>query len=142
MSASYLAAVLLENQKVNPLFRFLDIRLIRAEQGEAVLHLPARSSLCQGAGLIAGGMLATLADEAMAHALMSVMQPEEGCVTVEMNIRYLRAAHPETTTALTAMARVLKKGTRMAFVSADVQDDQGHLLAAAGATFSFVSRPS
>jgi uncharacterized protein (TIGR00369 family) len=141
MTASYLAAVQKEDQEVNPLFRFFGARLAGAERGEATLLLPASSCLCQGAGLLAGGILATIADEAMAHALMSVLDQDRKCVTAEMNIRYLRAAHPQTVSLLTATAKVVKKGAHTAVTSADVQDDQGHLLAVAGATFSILSPP-
>ena len=136
MSACYLAAVQREDQEVNPLFRFFGARLTRVEQGEADLLLPVSLSLCQGEGLLAGGVLATIADEAMAHALMSVLDPNRNCVTVEMNIRYLRAAHPQEVSLVIATARVVKKGARMAVTSADIQDDHGRLLAVAGATFS------
>jgi uncharacterized protein (TIGR00369 family) len=138
MKISYLAAVQKEDQTVNPLFRFFGASLKKAEGGESSLVLPVIPSLCQGGGLLAGGILATIADEAMAHALMSVLEPDAHCVTVEMNIRYLRAAHPQKVSFLTATARVVKKGAHMAATSADVHDDHNHLLAVAGATFSIL----
>jgi uncharacterized protein (TIGR00369 family) len=139
MRLSYLAAVQKEDQTVNALFRFLGARLAKAERGEATLLLPVSLSLCQGGGLMAGGILATIADEAMAHALMSVLDQDKNCVTVEMNIRYLRAAHPKDVSLLTATARVVKKGAHIAAASADIQDNHNHLLAVAGATFSILS---
>ncbi|MDR2075374.1 MAG: PaaI family thioesterase [Desulfovibrio sp.] len=141
MPASYLTAVQKEDQEVNPLFRFFGARLAQAKNGQATLVLPVSLSLCQGGGLLAGGIMATIADEAMAHALMSVLEPHQNCVTVEMNIRYLRAAHPENVSVLTATARVVKKGAHMAAMSADILDDQNHLLAVAGATFSVLIPP-
>jgi uncharacterized protein (TIGR00369 family) len=141
MPKFYLAAVQKEDQEVNPLFRFFGARLIRTENGEATLSLPVSPSLCQGAGLLAGGVLATIADEAMAHALMSVLGQNQGCVTVEMNIRYLRAAHPQQVSVLTATAVVVKKGARMAVMSADIRDDRDRLLAVAGASFSILDPP-
>jgi uncharacterized protein (TIGR00369 family) len=138
MRIPYLAAVQKEDQTVNALFRFFGARLTRAEGGESTLLLPVSLSLCQGGGLLAGGILATIADEAMAHALMSVLEQDKKCVTVEMNIRYLRAAQPKDVSLLTATARVVKKGARMAATSADIQDDHNHLLAVAGATFSIL----
>jgi uncharacterized protein (TIGR00369 family) len=139
MTVFYLTAVQKEDQDVNPLFRFFGARLTRAEQGEADLLLPVSPSLCQGGGLLAGGILATIADEAMAHALMSVLDPHRNCVTAEMNIRYLRAAHPQEVSLVTVTAKVVKKGAHMAVTAADIQDDRGRLLAVAGATFSLLT---
>ena len=135
MPHKYLTAVQAEDQKVNPLFRFLKARLVHAQNGEAAIILPVGEHLMQGGGLTAGGVVATLADEAMAHAVMSLLKEGERCVTAEMNIRYLRASSAATTASITAKAHTLKRGKHTAVCSADVFDDSGHLLASSGSTF-------
>ncbi len=135
MSESYLRAVQAHDQEVNSLFVFLGARLTRAEDGVAELVLPLGKHLCQGGGLIAGGILATMADEAMAHAVLSAIAEDEQIVTSEMNIRYLRALRPNDGKNLTARARIVKKGHSITVTESDLRDDNDRLLAVAGATF-------
>lgn len=135
MSQCYLEAVRECDQTVNPLFRFLGARLALAEAGKAVIVMPITGNLRQGGGKVAGGILATLADESMAHAVLSLLDPCQDIVTVEMNIRYLRSADPDKGGELLASAEVVKNGRTLTMASAEVHDSTGRLLATAGATF-------
>ncbi|MDL2279182.1 PaaI family thioesterase [Desulfovibrio sp. OttesenSCG-928-G11] len=135
MTQSYLEAVCREGQGVNPLFAFLKARLTRVGDGEAEISMPTGLYLCQGGGMVAGGILATLADEAMAHAVMSLLAPGRSTVTAEMNIRYLRGADPGAGGELRALAKVIKEGHSLCFAEAGVLDGNERLLATAGATF-------
>lgn len=135
MSQCYLDAVREIDQTVNPLFTFLKARLTVAEQGKASIVMPLGPHLRQGGGQVAGGILATMADECMAHAVMSVLESEQSIVTAEMNIRYLRSTNPDQGGELIAWANVVKNGHRLAVADATVHDSNGRLLATAGATF-------
>ncbi|MDR3176476.1 MAG: PaaI family thioesterase, partial [Desulfovibrio sp.] len=134
MEKSYLDEVCGENQEVNPLFTFLDARMEIPAKGEARLTLPVRRGLIQGGGVVAGGILAPMADEAMAHAVMTLLGEGRSTVTVEMNIRYLRPAGPERKAMLSSVARVVRSGARLCMAEADVLDEENRLLAKAGAT--------
>lgn len=140
MPREYLDAVCQKDQTVNPLFTFLGAELLRAERGEAEIHMPVSGNICQGGGLVAGGVLATLADEVMAHAVLSVLLPGQKAVTTEMNIRFLRAANPKEQKKITARARVVKKGRHLFVAEAVVEDTEKKQLALAGGTF-FVITP-
>ena len=135
MHKEYLHAVCQKDQVVNPLFAFLGANLAHADNGEATLILPVSMNLCQGGGLVAGGVLATLADEAMAHAVMSVLDPSMATVTAEMNIRYLRGTDPRQGGELTARARIIKRGRHMIYTEAHIFDSKERMLAVCGATF-------
>ena len=135
MPHTYLCAVRDADQHVNPLFRFLGAVLTHAENGEAAITLPVTMNLCQGAGVVAGGILATLADEAMAHACISMLKEGQNTVTAEMNIRYLRATDPKKGGCLTATAKVVKPGRNLFVTEASIHDAEGRLLASAGGTF-------
>ena len=135
---SYLAAMCRETQDVNALFNLLGARLISATNGEARIELPVSSRLTQGAGAVAGGVLSTLADEAMAHAVISLLDNGSSTVTTEMNIRFLRGADTEKGT-LIATARIVKSGRTLMTVEADVRDDAGRLLATAGGSFLVIN---
>ena len=131
----YFEALRCPDQKVNPLFSFLGTRFIKAEDGHAVIELPVSEKLAQGAGVVAGGILATLADEAMAHAAMSLLEDGKQIVTTEMNIRYLRATNPKGKGTLIATGRVVKPGNSVITTDAEIHDENGRLLATAGGSF-------
>ena len=136
----YLDAVRRQDQQVNSLFTFLGARLevLEETRGEAAIHLPVSPKLIQGGGMIAGGVLATLADEAMAHAVMCLLEEGQSLVTAEMNIRYLRAADPNKPGELIAKAGVIKPGRRLMVAEARVLHSDGRLLAVAGGSFQVI----
>ena len=136
MTKSYLEAVRESGQTVNPLFAFLGARLVAAAQGEARIVMPVTRQMTQGGGVVAGGILATLADECMAHAVLSLLEPEQNTATVEMNVRYLRPAEPDKGGELVARAEIVKRGRLLHVASATVHDAEERLLITAGATFA------
>lgn len=134
MTRNYLEAVCREGQTVNPLFTFLDARLTHVDAREAIIVIPVTERLRQGGGMVAGGILATLADEAMAHVVLAFLG-DKAAVTAEMNIRYLRGARPGQGGSLTARATLIRGGQSLCVANATVHDSQERLLAVAGATF-------
>ncbi len=137
MPSHYLHLVVQPEQRVNSLLRLLNASVVRAENGEAELHAVASREFSQGAGLVGGGILATLADEAMAHAVLSTLASAQSTVTLDMNIRYLRAMKPDESGTLKAIASLIKTGRRTVVARAEVMDMQrdNALLAVADATF-------
>lgn len=131
----YLEAVCCQDQDVNPLFRYLGACVRMAEKGRCMIDLPVSHKLTQGGGLVAGGILATIADESMAHAVISLLENGQQTVTTEMNIRYLRATDPERPGMLTSSATVIKPGRHVMVAEAEIHDDKGRLLATAGGSF-------
>lgn len=138
---AYLEALRCPEQEVNPLFCFLGARLVAAGEGKACIELPVTGKLAQGGGVVAGGILATIADEAMAHAVLSILDADKQTVTTEMNIRYLRATDPHKKGTLVATARVVKPGRSIMTADAEIHDAAGRLLATAGGSFFVVDNP-
>jgi uncharacterized protein (TIGR00369 family) len=138
MNQAYLDEVCRERQSVNPLFNFLNARLLIEADGTARLTLPVGPGLIQGGGVVAGGILSTMADEAMAHAVMAAVGADQAMVTVEMNMRYLRSAGPCREADLYAVGRLLKPGRTLCTAESEVYDEKDRLLASAGATFYLV----
>lgn len=135
MPRKYLEALYREGQTANPLFNTLRARLVRAEAGEAEIRMTTSRDFVQGGGMVAGGILATLADEAMAHAVLSVLPEGKRTVTSEMNIRYLRGATVETAGDLVARARLVRHGKHICVAEAQLFDSAERLLSVAGASF-------
>lgn len=138
MSQRYLTAVMTENQTVNRLFRHLGARLVEAKDGTAKITAPVSGNFSQGGGMVAGGIMATLADEAMAHAVMSALPEGKACVTAEMNIRYLRGLAPDAPGEISSEATLVKRGSLLFVAESRVFDASGRLLATAGATFCII----
>jgi uncharacterized protein (TIGR00369 family) len=137
MPGAYLEDVLKPGQTVNPLFSFLGVKVQAVSPEEAVLRLDFREEFKQGGGMVAGGILATLADEAMAHVVLANLGDGRRTATTEMNVRYFR---PVQGSGLTARARVVHLGRSLISTEALVLDDRGRMVAKAGGSF-FVIEP-
>ena len=135
MPQIYLDAVREEHQTVNRLFRLLGARLVNAGDGMAEVAAPVRGDFSQGGGMVAGGILAALADEAMAHAVLSALPQGKACVTAEMNVRCLRGLAPDAGGDIRAEASLVKRGSALFVAESRVYDGRNRLLATAGATF-------
>lgn len=132
MPQTYLEDVQREGQTVNPLFVFLGVEVLELGPDRATLQLKIKPELIQGAGMAAGGILATLLDETMAHAVLAGNNPGQHTTTVDMNTSYYRPANKHAT--LVCEARVSKRGKRMVFAEAVIRHN-GHETARATATF-------
>ena len=77
----YLKCVCEEKQDVNNLFNALGVKVENIDQDACILRLPIKPLLLQGAQKVAGGIIATMADEAMAHCVISGL--EEGKTTAD-----------------------------------------------------------
>ena len=126
-----------EGQTVNPLFKFLGLSIELISKEKVIMRLPFRHDFIQGAGMIAGGMMAALADESMAHVVLVNLNVGENTATIEMNIRYLKATAKGE---IIAEAVLIKKGKRVVTVQADILDDKHQLLAQAGASFMVIEK--
>ncbi|MDQ1612902.1 MAG: hypothetical protein QOG00_2833 [Pyrinomonadaceae bacterium] len=116
--------------------RLLGITLEDAVRGSATLSMSARPELERFGGIMHGGALASLADTAAAFAVLSTLEPEEQTVTVDLTLHYLR---PVTGGKLTARARVVRAGRRVATVSVEIFNDSGAIVVTALTTYLKVS---
>jgi uncharacterized protein (TIGR00369 family) len=96
-----------------------------------VLRLPAREQITNGSGTIHGGVLAMLADTAVAFALATNFDGKMGFATADMTIHYLRRARGD----VRARARIIKKGQRVNVGEVQIVDGGGREVARALATF-------
>lgn len=132
MPRDYLSDVSQPGQRVNPLFGFLGVAVREINPDRAVLELPFRPEFLQGGGVTAGGVVAALADEAMAHVVLANLAPGERTATIEMSTRYFR---PALKHALTATATLVNAGRRIMSAEAAVTDEDARLIAKASASF-------
>lgn len=115
-----------------PYTRLLGIEFLSAARGEARFALELREELTRNGGLMHGGAVASLLDTASAFAVMSLLEPGQSTVTIDLTIHFLR---PVLRGRIEARARVLRAGRRIATLSIDATDEAGKLTATATTTY-------
>jgi uncharacterized protein (TIGR00369 family) len=115
-----------------PYAQLLGIEFEDASRGTATLSMSARPDLERFGSIMHGGALASLADSASAFAVLSTLDGSEQTVTVDLTLHYLR---PATGGKLTAHARVLRAGRRVATVSVEILNESGALVVTALTTY-------
>ena len=111
----------------NPFIKFIGITVPQLGRGYARFVLPFKPELANSIGLLQGGAIAALADEAVAFALYSLAKKGETINTVEMKINFLAAVKEGE---VTAVARISKRGRTISLGEFEVR--QGDRLVAKG----------
>jgi len=109
--------------------QYVGIRLLRKHPNGVTVECRVRKELMNFAGVLHGGVTATLADVAVGQALM---QRGHKTTTVELKINYLR---PITGTKVTARSHLLRIGKTLSTARVDVFDESKNLAAVALVTY-------
>jgi uncharacterized protein (TIGR00369 family) len=115
----------------HPLHRFLGIRFMRLEPDVCAVEAEMSSAADNGSGTIHGGVLAILADVAVAGALATNFDGTMGFATSNLDIHFLKRARDRAV----ATATVVKKGSKVCVARVEVTDGAGDLAAIATAEF-------
>ncbi len=115
-----------------PFEKLLQIDIVEADDGRAVLKMPFRHEFAQGAGLMHGGALVALADTAVVMAIKSIVPPRTHFATVTMGVDFLR---PVREGQVLARAQVTTVRDRIVEGRARILDDQERPVLAFKATF-------
>ena len=115
----------------NPFIKFVGIKVPQLGQGYARFVLPMKHDLENSIGLLQGGMIAALADEAVAFALYSLVKEGETINTVEMKINFLGAVKAGE---VEAIATIAKRGRTISLGEVEVRQGE-RLIAKAICTY-------
>jgi uncharacterized protein (TIGR00369 family) len=107
--------------------RAFGMRLRVVQAGEAEVLCDPGGNSANRMGTVAGGVLAQMIDSAVLQAIRTQLGPQDGLVTVEMNVNFLRPAPVEQ--QLRATGYVLSLSPTLAVGRADVHDVDVQLLA-------------
>jgi acyl-CoA thioesterase len=121
-----------------PYFQLLQIRLEQIETGFARFRMPFRKELTQAYGMVHGGAIASLADTAVAFALLTIIQPGERVTTAEFKINFFAAV---TDGEMVGEARVVHAGKRLVSADMEVKSQDGKLIAKGIATYAIIGTP-
>lgn len=122
-------ARLIELGKNEPVSSFLGLRLLELTPGFARVSMPMKPEYINFNGMIFGGIISAVADQAFAYATNSVINPN---VASQFNIHFIAAAGEKD--ALTAECRVVKSGKRVCVSEIRVTNQAGKLIATATGT--------
>jgi uncharacterized protein (TIGR00369 family) len=118
-----------------PFAKLMGMQLVDIRPNEAVIKIEMRDDLRQPSGVLHGGVTATLIDTAMAFAVRTHLADEEFTATIDLTVHYLR---PHTTGVATCTAKVVRAGKRIFTVSAEVENEDGKLIATGLSTYTRV----
>jgi uncharacterized protein (TIGR00369 family) len=108
--------------------KLLGIHVLRYHSDGLTVECSVREELLNSAGVLHGGVLATVADAAVGIALARHFGGKRPMTTIELKINYLRpVAHGK----VLARARLLKVGTTICVGRVDVKDSAGKIVGAA-----------
>jgi uncharacterized protein (TIGR00369 family) len=115
-----------------PYARLLGVGIVRLGRGACAFSLEIRPELTRMEGIAHGGAIASLIDTASAFAVLSLLQPGEQTVTVDLTLHFLR---PVGAGRVEARARVLRAGRRLVTVAVEASDEADKLVATALTTY-------
>ncbi len=101
----------------NPFIAFMGIEVPDLGLGYARFVMPFKPGLANSIGLLQGGMIAALADEAVAYALWSLVPEGELISTVELKVNFLA---PVRQGPIEAKARIAKRGKTISLGEVEV----------------------
>lgn len=114
----------------NPFLNFLGIELLGAGAGWVKMKLAFRQEFLQPF-TVHGGAIYSLADAAAAHALMTLIMPEQYPTTVEQRINFLKAVKDQD---VHCEAKIVNLGRTLAYSEVTMTTADGTLVAKSAAT--------
>jgi len=117
---------------MNPFLDHFGITMTDMASGYACFKMPVRPEYLQGARIMQGGLIVALADEAIAHAMMTQLAPDEGLTTIELKSNFLAGI---ASGELVARATVFKKGQSLIIGDCIVTSSEGKNICRVSATF-------
>lgn len=114
-----------------PIATLLGFTLTTMNSGLAIIEFEATEKHTNPMGTLHGGVLAAIADAAMAMAYASTLEEGETFTTLELKINFLR---PVWKGGLLAVGKVVKGGRTIGLVECDITDEKHQLIARATST--------
>ena len=101
------------------------------DAGTIEIGFLAADTFLNPVGVIQGGFLAAMLDETLGPALIATLGPDQFAPTADLHVQFLRPAKPGR---LIGRGRVVRKGRDLAFMSGELVDESGEVVAVATAT--------
>lgn len=118
---------------VPPIMATLGVEGVKFDEGSAVFELTPAEWHYNPIGTVHGGVLSTLLDSALACAIHSTLPAGAGYTSLDLSVRFTRAATVESGTLRTE-GRVVTAGRRTATAEGRITDTSGRIVATATTT--------
>jgi len=112
-----------------PVASFFKMRLVELSPGYAKVAMKLRPDYMNFNGMVFGGIVMSIADQAFAYATNSLVSPS---IATQFNIHLIAGASPGD--ELIAECRVIKSGRRIGVSEMTVTNQEGKLIAKATGT--------
>jgi acyl-CoA thioesterase len=119
----------------SPHYRLLGMKVTEIKGGESRIQMPFKQDLTHPYGIVHGGAMASLADSAVAMALIGLVEPQDRITTIEFKINFFA---PVSKGELKAHAKIIHKGSKTAVGDVEVINEEGKLVAKVIATYSIM----
>jgi uncharacterized protein (TIGR00369 family) len=124
-----------------PMTQLLGFRLEEVQEGRTVWSVEPGDAHENEAGLIHGGLAATLLDTAVGTTLMSALPAGTRCASLNLSVDFLRPLTPRGG-RIRGEGRIVRLGSRVAVADAELRDERSReLLGRATSTLSIL-RPA
>ncbi len=115
-----------------PFNKLIGVRVVRRHADGVTIECGTRDELRNSAGVLHGGVAATLADAAVGIALASHFEGRRPCTTTDLKINYLSAVAQGK---IVARSHLLRVGKKLCVGRVDLTDGDGKLVAVAIVTY-------
>lgn len=120
-----------------PFNEALGVHIARVHSDGVTIEIPLREDLRNNAGVLHGGVSATIADAAVGIAIARHFGGNRRATTVELKINYFR---PIADGKVVARSKLLRVGNHLVVGSVDLRDGHGH--SAGFATVTYMLLPA
>ena len=110
----------------SPFPQFLPFEIADVSIDEATVTMMVNENHYQPLRTVHGGIIATLIDTATFWAAFANVPEDDGMVSVDLKLNYLK---PALSGLLTAKSRCIRGGRTLSYAECSVSDDAGNLLA-------------
>jgi uncharacterized protein (TIGR00369 family) len=116
-----------------PLSHLTGLRPVKVEEGTVSFVLPASAWFCSPTGYLQGGVIALLAETAMASAVQTTVGKRTAYSPLDLKVNFLRPVAPDGRDVL-GRATVIHRGRTLAVARADLVNADGKPVAVATGT--------
>lgn len=117
----------------SPYYRLLGMEVTEIKKGESRIEMPFKQDLTHPYGIAHGGAIASLADSAVAMALIGLVEPKDRITTIEFKINFFASVGKGE---MKAHAKIIYRGSKIAVGDVEIVNEEGKLVAKLIATYS------
>ena len=122
----------------SPLLTALSCEILAARLENISLRFCPSKAHVQGGGVVAGGIIATMLDFALAFAALTTCDAGETGASVGLNVQFLKPVHPGP---VVATGWLTTNGFKIAQAQAELRDPEGTVLATAQSALAMKRKP-